>query len=67
MEAAEQHGGPYRSVLSVCSQQAEDGDTLAIITVRACSPTNESRSTCALQQPVEKLQQRSADQDLVHA
>jgi len=36
-----------RSVLSVCSQQADEGDTLAIITVRACSPTNESRSTCA--------------------
>jgi len=36
-----------RSVFSVCSQQADEGDTLAIITVRACSPTNESRSTCA--------------------
>ena len=35
----------YRSVLSVCSQLALLGDTLAIITVRASSPMKESRRT----------------------
>ena len=36
----------YRSVLSVCSQEDEFGETLAIITVLASSPVKESRSTC---------------------
>ncbi len=36
----------YRSVLRVCSQESPFGETLAIITVRASSPTKLSRKTC---------------------
>lgn len=35
----------YRRVLRVCSQDMAFGETLAIITVRASSPTKESLST----------------------
>mmetsp|Transcript_29854 Transcript_29854/g.91632 ORF Transcript_29854/g.91632 Transcript_29854/m.91632 type:complete len:224 (-) Transcript_29854:2210-2881(-) len=35
----------YRMVLSECSQHAEQGETLAIITVREDDPTNESFKT----------------------
>lgn len=37
----------YRRVLSVCSQEPLFGEMLAIMTVRACAPTKESRSTCS--------------------
>ena len=35
----------YRNVLSVCSQESPFGETLAIMTVRASSPTKLSRNT----------------------
>mmetsp|Transcript_29853 Transcript_29853/g.91621 ORF Transcript_29853/g.91621 Transcript_29853/m.91621 type:complete len:267 (-) Transcript_29853:1906-2706(-) len=41
----------YRMVLSECSQHAEQGETLAIITVREDDPTNESFKTCVSLDP----------------
>ena len=37
----------YRSVLRVCSHESPFGETLAIMTVRASSPTKLSRNTCS--------------------
>ena len=54
-------------MLSVCSQEEEQGETLAIITVRAAFPVKESRSTSVSLEPRKGMCRASVSSARMHS